>query len=208
MDEGYVKFECEWEYGPPPPSPVVEELNGWRQRLHGLGLIGMYDNGVGFGNLSRRLAEGDTFVITATATGALRELGPEHYTVVTGADERQNRVWCRGPGRASSESMTHAMLYRLAAEANAVIHAHGPVLWQRALGRVPTTRGDVPYGTPAMVDEVVRLFRETDVASVRFFAMAGHEEGIVSFGSTVDVAGERLVQMAAELGVSLARGPS
>ena len=55
-----------------------------------------------------------------------------------------------------------------------------------------TTAADVAYGTPEMAAETARLFRESDVRQVGMYAMAGHEEGIVSFGETPEQAAEVL----------------
>jgi len=41
-----------------------------------------------------------------------------------------------------------------------------------------------------MVKEVTRLFSETDVLKKRIFSMAGHEDGIISFGKTAEEAGK------------------
>ncbi|MBI4147777.1 hypothetical protein HY490_00630 [Candidatus Woesearchaeota archaeon] len=41
--------------------------------------------------------------------------------------------------------------------------------------RVLPSRDSVEYGTPAIVDEVSRLFRESSVRDTGFFVMGGHE---------------------------------
>jgi L-ribulose-5-phosphate 4-epimerase len=51
-EKGYVRFRCDWRRAPAPAGPEVEALRRWRDRLHGLGLIGVYPDGIGFGNLS------------------------------------------------------------------------------------------------------------------------------------------------------------
>jgi hypothetical protein len=38
------------------------------------------------------------------------------------------------------------------------------------------------------------LFRETDVNHRRIFSMAGHEDGVISFGETADDAGSILLR--------------
>ncbi|MEO6845153.1 MAG: class II aldolase/adducin family protein, partial [Ginsengibacter sp.] len=93
----------------------------------------------------------------------------------------------------SSESLTHAMIYKNQPAINAVFHVHHFALWKKLLNKVPTTHIDVAYGTPAMANEIVRLFKETDLASEKIFVMAGHEEGIVSFGKDVNEAGNILL---------------
>ena len=87
--------------------------------------------------------------------------------------------------------MTHGTVYALDAGVQWVIHAHSPHIWRHAeaLG-LPLTAADVPYGSPELAAEVERLFRDTEVAALGIFAMAGHEDGIVAFGggSSIDLA--------------------
>jgi hypothetical protein len=45
-----------------------------------------------------------------------------------------------------------------------------------------------------MATEVRRLFNDTDVRERKIFSMGGHEDGIVSFGTTVEEAGETLIR--------------
>jgi len=186
--DGYVKFRCERIESEPVPEDVLAWINAWRGRLCKIGLIGAYPNGVGFGNISMRLPSG-SFVITGTATGSLASLTGEHYTEVTGYDFGANRVACKGPIDASSETMSHAAVYESAPGANAVIHVHSLAMWKALLGKVPTTSKDAEYGTPEMAYEIKRLFAETGVRETKIFAMAGHEEGIIAFGKDLDDAG-------------------
>lgn len=59
--------------------------------------------------------------------------------------------------------------------------------------RLPTSRADVPYGTPAMAHEMDRLARETTLLERRLLAMAGHEDGVIAFGRTAAEVGATLV---------------
>ena len=81
----------------------------------------------------------------------------------------------------------------------AVIHVHDLGLWQKLLYKVPTTSKEIEYGTPGMAYEVRRLFRETDVSRLGIIAMAGHEEGIFTFGSNLGEAFERLMSYYEEM---------
>ena len=47
---------------------------------------------------------------------------------------------------------------------------------------------------PEMAEEVIRLFKETDVKEKKILAMAGHEEGVVSFGKNLKEAGQILLE--------------
>ena len=59
------------------------------------------------------------------------------------------------------------------------------------------TPPDAAYGTPAMVTAVDRLLRATP--SQGLFAMGGHEDGIVAYGTDLDAAGAQLVDALARL---------
>ena len=83
MDEGVVKYRCDWEEADPVAAGNIVDLMTWRERLHSWGLIGVYENGIGFGNVSVRLGNSCQFVISGTQTAHLRDLGPESYCTVT-----------------------------------------------------------------------------------------------------------------------------
>ena len=192
MDEGVVKYRCDWEEADPVAAGNIADLMTWRERLHSWGLIGVYENGIGFGNVSVRLGNSCQFVISGTQTAHLRDLGPESYSTVTEFNLEQNFLGCRGPVQASSESLTHAALYLQRDDVGGIIHVHNPKLWQQLLFKIPTTRKEIPYGTPQMALEMFRLFEEENLAERQILAMAGHEDGIICFGSTLDEAGKVL----------------
>jgi L-ribulose-5-phosphate 4-epimerase len=187
-ETGYVKYRCDHRILPSADFAGFEELNRVRGLLHELGFIGRYPNGIGFGNVSMRAGASNHFHISGTMTGGLPELTAAHYTKVVAWDFPRNWLQCEGPVQASSESMTHAAIYEQDASAGAVLHVHEMELWKRLLDRGPTTRKDVEYGTPEMAAEMGRLFRESDVRERRILVMAGHEEGIFAFGSTLEEA--------------------
>ena len=192
-DEGYTKYACDWRASPPLPPSEIAELNAWRNRLYEAGLIG-YDaeHGVGFGNVSVRKGASGQFIISGTQTGHIARTDARHYATVVDYDIAGNRLTCEGPVQASSEALTHAALYALNPAIHAVVHIHSRALWQRLLDRVPTTSLDVSYGTPEMAREFARLYRDTGFAETGLAAMAGHEDGIVTFGSTVEEAVRRI----------------
>lgn len=198
-EKGYVQFRYDWEPAPPPAMPMLDELLRWRERLYRLGLVGVYADGIGFGNLSCRHAGTDRFVVTGTGTGHLAVLGAEHLTEVVGYDLDANHLRCRGPVVASSESLSHAAVYRSDPAAAAVIHVHHPALWERLRDRIPTTDAAAEAGTPAMAHAIERLFRETDMGRAGVFVMGGHREGLMSFGRTLEAAGERILGAFAEV---------
>lgn len=90
--------------------------------------------------------------------------------------------------------MTHGTVYDLAPSLRAVLHVHCPVVFRRAraLG-LPATAPHVEYGTPEMAREVERLWRSTSLSERRCFVMAGHEDGVVAFGRSLEEAGHTLL---------------
>ncbi|MBL8025126.1 MAG: class II aldolase/adducin family protein [Fibrobacteres bacterium] len=192
--EGYIKFKCNWSKGAPVSESELSNLQKWRDKLYQLKLIGAYDNGIGYGNISERGGRSG-FVITGSATGNAPKLSNQHYTQVEAWDFKQNSLLCSGPIQASSESLSHAVIYETSPETGAVIHIHNKELWQQLMNKVPTTDPSIEYGTPEMAFEIARLFRETDVSGQRILVMAGHEEGIISFGKDLDEAGETLLAL-------------
>ena len=185
MDEGYIKFESHWKETAPLPGAEIEELNTWRQRLYEMSLIGAYDNGVGYGNISRRYGKTGQFIISGSATGNLAELTASHYALVTRVEAGENRLWCEGPVVASSESMSHAAIYQECPGVNGVIHVHHAGLWKALLHKVPTTDKEAPYGSPEMAASIVHLIQETRLKEQKIFVMEGHEEGIFTFGHSL-----------------------
>ena len=86
IDEGYIKYRCFWHKVPAIAQAQIVELNQWRTKLYQLGLIGEYDNGIGFGNISIRLTHSSQLIISGTQTGGIANLTAQHYTKVTDFD--------------------------------------------------------------------------------------------------------------------------
>lgn len=193
-DEGYVKFRCHWIMADPIAPELIRELNGWRNRLYQIGLIGAYRNGIGFGNISVRIEGTKQFIISGTQTGAIVTLDEKHYTVVLDFDLKQNELTCKGPVKASSESFAHGVIYQISSDVGAIIHVHSGDLWRRFLNQAPTTSKKVSYGTPEMAEEIKKLFTETDLASQKILVMGGHEEGVITFGENLEDAASVLIR--------------
>lgn len=196
-NEGVIKFGMDYTVAPALPEAMLRELNAWRKMMYLTELIGQTParyGGYGFGNISCRVeyrcASGQPpFAITGTQTGGAADLTPEDYVVVTACYPEQNRLAAEGPIKPSSESLTHGVLYALDDSIRWVMHAHSPDIWRHAAELGLPMTGDVPYGTPEMAAEVARLYRESDMAQKKIFGMAGHEDGIVTFGATAEEAG-------------------
>jgi L-ribulose-5-phosphate 4-epimerase len=188
LDEGIIKFDAKWIRSNIEVTDIINEMNSWRKKLYNEDLIGQYSNGIGFGNISIKIKHSDDFLISGSGTGTKSFTGSQDYTKVISYDFDTNRLTCVGPIIASSESLTHAVLYEVDPSIQVVIHGHHPKLWEDLLNKIPTTSEAVPYGTPEMAYETMRLFKETNVAQHKLFAMGGHPEGIVSFGANFDEA--------------------
>jgi L-ribulose-5-phosphate 4-epimerase len=184
----YIKFWCARVAGEIVSFGGLADLNAHRRKLLDLRLIGVDQNGIGFGNLSVRHGATDNFHITGSATGALHELALANCAKVVACDFESNRVRYEGSALPSSESLTHAAIYRSDASAGAVIHCHDLKLWAAVLNEAPTTSKAACYGTPEVANEIMRLFKDTDVQRRKIVVMAGHEAGILTFGKDLDEA--------------------
>ena len=182
MDDGYIKYRSERLDGVVATSAMLDELNQIRTSLFDLSLIGVYPNGVGYGNLSVR-THNNQFIVTASATGGLRTLLNEHYCLVEEFSVDQNYVRSVGSFPASSEAMTHGAIYAANPMVCCVMHVHCRPLFDYCLasGHL-TTPANIPYGTPSMAHAVSSLVAAQLTLPV-LFAMAGHDEGIVAYGA-------------------------
>ena len=193
MDEGYIKFNCKRIPSDDIPLDKVADLNFWRKIMYDKGLIGIYPDGIGFGNISIRCDE-NTFLISGSATGGIPVLDKSHYSLVTDYNLQTNSLICKGPINASSESLTHALIYESSPSTNAIIHIHNLALWNQLMHKVPTSDNLVPYGTPEMAKEIKRLFEEASLSIEKIMVMGGHEEGIISFGKNLEEAANVLLE--------------
>jgi hypothetical protein len=215
--EGIVRFEAAHTARPLEDrvyGPAARALAAWREILARLGLLGQDParyGGAGYGNVSARLGPfGDVprgrrrFLITGTQTGGRRQVGLADFCVVEEYDLARNRVRSAGAVEPSSESLTHGALYDIAPAARAVLHAHAPEVWRaaRRLG-LPMTVPGARNGTPELALEVQRLYRETTLPSLGILVMAGHEDGVLTFGNSIEEAGAVLVR---QLGRALLPG--
>lgn len=189
--EGVIKFNCQWTKSEPLREELISDLNHWRNKMHESGLIGVGEDGIGYGNISMRFQD-NQFIISGSGTGKIKSLTGEHYALVTAHDVPKNSICSTGSIIASSESLTHAMIYELASDVHAVIHVHHNELWHKLLKTSPSTAEDIEYGTPAMAMEIARLFNEKNLAHEKMFAMGGHYGGVMFFGKDLPEAAETL----------------
>ena len=200
-EEGYIKFQCDWDQKPFTfAKKNFNHLNGWRQKLYELELVGMDENGIGFGNLSLREENANRFYITGSETGRHDELKKEHYARVLEYNIDKNYIKCVGQVKASSESLTHAAVYESDPAFRGVIHTHHEKLWKMLKNKLPTTSEEVEFGTPEMAYEIKKLMEQKEVRIEKIIIMGGHKEGLITFGRDLDEAGEVLLKYFNELG--------
>ena len=193
-DEGYIKFSFAHEAAPAPAHPHLHDLMRIRDEFHRLGLVGVLPDGIGYGNLSARIAGTDRFVITGSGTGAHFPIAPAHFSEVVSFDIDHNRVVCRGPLPASSESMSHGAIYAARPDTHAVIHVHDRAMFQLLLKEdAPHTPADAAFGTPGMARAVGRL--AATLPPVAVLVMAGHEDGLIAFGPDPHSARDALLEV-------------
>ena len=200
IDDGVIKFKMTLKKAAPLLADDILPLEKWRAILWRLGLIGEYPiEKIGYGNLSARLANPkNAFVISGTQTGQYPHLKREHYTRVMTCDLQRNAVVAEGPIAPSSESLTHFAIYEANPQISAVFHIHHTVLWERMIAnQAPAIEENVPYGTREMAEAAKALIAGSDQG---LFVMKGHQDGIIAYGPTTEVAGKILLKLYKELG--------
>ncbi len=192
--EGYIKYKCNWNnIGIDIPSTALGSFSKWRKVLYDYLLIGMYQNGIGYGNISQKDSE-TAFFITGSATGNKSFLEKSDYSKVTKWDFENNELECFGRTKASSESLSHAAVYDTLKNTGAVIHVHSIKMWNKYKNLLPTTDESMEYGTPALAYEITDLIRRERISEQGIIVMGGHEEGILTFGKNLESAGNVLLK--------------
>lgn len=187
MEDGVIKFRCDWIKDKPLPLSLLRDIIHWRNHLFSLGLIGVDKNGIGFGNISIRHNK-NQFIITGSQSSIKEKADENDFTLVTSYDIKNNLIQCKGPVQASSESLTHAAIYSACNDANAVIHIHKLDLWKKLINKIPTTPDYAEYGTPEMALEIMKLFENSVILKNKILVMGGHPEGIISYGGSLEEA--------------------
>jgi L-ribulose-5-phosphate 4-epimerase len=196
--EGVIKYQLHHTEAELPKCSLAE-LNAWRTVLFQLKLIGQDPEryqGLGYGNISQRIAGSSQFIISGTQTGHLKKLQAHDYCLIAEAYPDKNRIYSQGLCKPSSEALTHASVYQHDENINAVIHVHSPVIWKNThkLNLAHIT-ADITYGTPEMAEAVADLLATKPAINV--FTMLGHEDGVIAFGKTLSAAAIVLIQQLA-----------
>jgi len=194
--DGIIKYNFDFQQTEPLSKELWNEIEEVRERLYKLNMIGVYPNGIGFGNISKRINE-KAFVITGTQTGDLEQLSNEHYSLVEEFDDSKFYLKSKGAIKASSEALTHGTIYNLSDDINAVIHIHSLNLWKFMIANNFLVTNDVSYGSQEMIDDIKKLYTENSLSNSKF-AMIGHEEGIITFGKNIKEAEGNLLELVGE----------
>ncbi|MEN8302751.1 MAG: class II aldolase/adducin family protein [Campylobacterota bacterium] len=196
MIDGVIKYSIEHTTKDAPTFKDYKSLEALRSRLFALGLIGVQD-GIGYGNISLREEKRGSFFITATQTGELSSLTKEYYTYIEAYDFANFSVNSFGKHKPSSEALSHAMIYQINPEINAVIHIHSKALWE-FMKKNSSLFTTAEYGTVEMVTEIASLYENKNPFSDSIFVMRGHEDGVIAFGKNVKEAELTLYKMIKE----------
>ncbi len=181
MIDGVIKYDFHFTQSEPLSVEKFSKIESVRERLYALNLIGVTKDGIGFGNISRRI-DTNSFVITGTQTGHLDKLAGEHYSLVEDYDDKEFYLKSSGGIKPSSEALTHGTIYNLSSKVGAVIHIHSKEIWNFMLTHDYLKTKDVEYGSVEMINEVNRIFSNIEPLSNPKFVMAGHEDGVMVFG--------------------------
>ena len=193
INEGVIKFKYSLKRSTALAEEDYLEIEKWRSILFRMGLIGEYEiEKVGYGNLSKRIITGkDEFIITGTQTGKYPNLDGSQYTKIMKCNYEKMSVEAVGPIAPSSESLTHYAIYHQVSHVNFVFHVHNSQMWQFMLDQqMDATPEEIDYGTKEMANYAAKLIGQKESG---IFVMAGHQDGIISYGSTAQEAGKILL---------------
>ena len=191
MQDGYTKYRCHHQLGMAPTHELLTALNELRTSLFVAGLVGKYKDGPGYGNVSLR-NRAQSFIISATNTGAIQQLEAGGYCLVNNWNINNNSVECLGPLPASSETLTHGAIYEASPAVNCVAHIHSSALFNDLLrrGNHPGTEPQALYGTPDMARSVINLVTKQPKRGI--IVMVGHDEGLLAYGESVQAVWEAI----------------
>ena len=79
------------------------------------------------------------------------------------------------------------MIYEIDQDINVVIHIHSHALWtfMKTKHYLAT---DAEYGTVEMANEIASLYKNINPFINNAFVMKGHEDGIITFGRSIQEA--------------------
>jgi ribulose-5-phosphate 4-epimerase/fuculose-1-phosphate aldolase len=191
MSEKYsgVKFKTFFiEEMAPENDPKLKQLMSWCNEFQKNNLTPIA-NGASSGNLSFRLQSGsNAFVITGTQLALNRRLSASDFVTVWDIDFTKQMVYAEGLCEPSSESMLHFAIYKMRPEVNAIFHGHSELLLNNSLPNIPITRNEAPYGTQALVSEVLQVLQKNNYLLIK-------NHGFLSLGLDMNNAGKQVLEL-------------
>ncbi len=192
MSTGIIQFSCHHREGGFDCGPELwDRFLRARQCCREWGIVG-YDParymGYAFGNLSLRWPCGpeNAFLITGSGTSGLATLTPNDCALCERCDLEHHALWSVGHTKPSSESLSHAPFYRRKPRVQAVIHGHCGVVWRHARDLdLPCTPASATCGTPEL-SHALDLSAQEIPGDSGMVAMLGHEDGILTFGPSIE----------------------
>jgi L-fuculose-phosphate aldolase len=176
-----VKFRTIFISHQSPQDARLPELLWWSRRLAELGVLA-----TAMGNISFRTQNG--FIISPTGTDP-RTMTDDQFVEVVSVDRAERTTRVHGRTEPSSESMLHDAIYRARPDVGAVFHGHNSRVLETADQlALPVTLREQPYGTTALVDEVLALLPGHDLLVMR-------NHGFVAVGTDMTEAGRRVEEL-------------
>lgn len=205
INEGVIKFNTkEHKLTNALETDEYSTLERWRSKLWNIKLIGSYcPSNIGYGNLSIKVnynqhfqSTKPQFLITGTQTGHKENLDGNDYVRVLNFNPRDFSAVSSGPCLPSSETPSHYSLYSAKDSIKAIFHVHDSKIWKHLCrNHHLATPADVEYGTPEMAEQFLKM----NLPDKGIIVMKGHEDGFLSYASTMDEAGELLLEIYNEL---------
>ena len=179
FEQELIRFKLTLKRASPPTATDVHSLEKWRALFYKLQLVGEYPNEkIGFGNLSCRLPDKKTFLITGAQTGHLPHLKPHHYCRVTHCDLKRSHVQAEGLIATSIESLAHYELYNSDPNIQYIFQIHHHLLWDY----LQKNGQELPQG----------FIKEKENG---IFVIKGHQDEIIAFSSSADEAGKLVLDL-------------
>lgn len=190
---GTIKFKCNLKLSPELEEKLYIDIEKWRAIFFKMSLIGEYSTKkISFGNISKRLSGSNEFIITGAQTGQFPNLTGAQYTKVVKCDLKKLSLDAIGPTAPSAESVTHYSIYEKCTQVNAIFHVHHTELWSFLnKNQCDSIAKDVKHGTQEMG---LACGDCIGTKSKGIMVLEGHQDGIISFGETIEDAGKIILE--------------
>ncbi len=162
-----------------PENKKNKELIEWCKKFSKYNLAPVLKN-YSCGNLSFRTKKGMIITGSAVDLGKVKE---KDLVEVVKCNKKKFSLEALGLKEPSSESFIHFEIYKRRKEVNAVFHGHGELILRhgKELG-LPETKKFQPYGTIALLKEVIKILGKNKLIVMR-------EHGFIAIGRTMKEAG-------------------